>query len=111
MGALGAVVLGVLAIALLAPTPAAAAGAGSTLLASRTDGFGTVPPALDNNSATPGALSADGRFAVFVSEADGLSPDANPREQSIFLRDRQTQTTTLVSRSDWGAVRRIQRTP
>lgn len=79
-------VLGVLTIALLSPTLAAAAGAGSTLLASRPDGFGSVPPALENDSSTPGALSADGRYAVFLSEADGLSPEANPRVQNIFLR-------------------------
>ncbi len=91
--------LSVLAIVLPAPAPAAAAGAGSTLLVSRPDGFGAVPPALDNNS-SPGAVSADGRYVVFVSQADGLSPDANSRVQNVFLRDRQTQTTTLVSRSD-----------
>lgn len=50
-------------------------------------------------SSTPGALSADGRFAAFVSDADGLAPGANPVVENVYLRDRQTGTTTLVSRS------------
>lgn len=85
---------------LLAPASALAAPNGSTQLVSRPDGLGPVPPALGGDSFTPGALSSDGRYAVFVSNADGLSPDANPRVENVFVRDRQTQTTTLVSRSD-----------
>ncbi|MBI2928384.1 MAG: PD40 domain-containing protein [Verrucomicrobia bacterium] len=42
-------------------------------------------------------LSADGRYAAFVSRASDLAPnDANTRED-VFLRDLQTGTTTLVS--------------
>ena len=89
-----------LALAALTAPAAFAAGAGSTQLVSRPDGTGPVPPALDNDSSTPGALSADGRYAVFVSDADGLAPGLNPRVRNVFVRDRQTQTTTLVSRSD-----------
>ena len=91
------------ALSALAAATAPAAfglGAGSTQLVSRPDGLGPVPAALDNSSSTPGALSADGRYAVFVSDADGLAPGLNPRVQNVFVRDRQTQTTTLVSRSD-----------
>jgi Tol biopolymer transport system component len=84
----------------LSVSAASAADAGSTLLVSRPDGTGAAPPALDNDASTPGALSADGRYAVFASDADGLDPAANPRVQNLYLRDRQAQTTTLVSRSD-----------
>src|SRR3954471_13496806 len=79
---------------------ASAFPAGSTVLVSRPDGADTVPPALDGDSSTPAALSADGRYAVFSSEADGLTPEADPRVRNVFLRDRQTATTFLVSRSD-----------
>ena len=89
-----------LALAAVTAPAAFGLGAGSTQLVSRADGLGPVPPALDNSSATPGALSADGRFAVFVSDADGLAAGLNPRVQNVFVRDRQTGTTTLVSRSD-----------
>src|SRR4051794_23400224 len=90
-----------LLIVLLTCGSAVAAPSGSTLLVSRPDGTGPVPPAIDGDS-NPGALSADGRYAVFTSHADGISADADPRVLNVFLRDRQTGTTTLVSRSNDG---------
>ena len=66
-----------LALAALTAPGAFGAGAGSTQLVSRPDGLGPVAPALDNNSSTPGALSTDGRYAVFVSDADGLATGLN----------------------------------
>src|SRR3954452_6535139 len=90
-----------LLIVLLTCGSALAAPAGSTLLVSRPDGTGPVPRAGDGDS-SPGALSSDGRYAIFTSEADGISADANPRVQNVFLRDRQTGATTLVSRSNDG---------
>ena len=85
---------------LLSASAASAAGAGSTLLVSRPDGTDPAPPALDNDATTPGAVSADGRYAVFASDADGLDQAADPRVRNLYLRDRQAQTTTLISRSD-----------
>src|ERR1700730_15838248 len=79
---------------------ASGASAGSTLLVSRPDGLGAVPSAFDNESGTPGALSADGRYAVFVSQADGFAEGIEPSPRNVLLRDTQTNTTTLVSRSD-----------
>src|SRR4051794_27123715 len=90
-----------LLIVLLTCGSAFAAPAGSTLLVSRPDGTSPVPPAIDGDS-SPGALSEDGRYAVFTSHADGISPDANPRALNVFLRDRQAGTTVLVSRSNDG---------
>lgn len=83
--------------------PAAAAPAGTTLLVSRPDGLGPVPPAFDNFSETPAALSADGRYAAFVTSADGFAAGTNPFFRNVLLRDTQTSTTTLVSRSDGAA--------
>ena len=83
--------------------PAAAAPAGTTLLVSRPDGLGPVPPAFDNVSETPAALSADGRYAAFVTSADGFAAGTNPFFRNVLLRDTQTNTTTLVSRSDGAA--------
>ncbi len=87
-------------LSLLAVAPASAAPPGSTLLASRPDGTGPVPPAFDNDSTTPGAISRDGRYALFLSDADGFAPGTDSRPQNLFLRDTVTNTTTLVSRSD-----------
>jgi Tol biopolymer transport system component len=90
--------LAILGLAL--PAAASAAPAGSTVLVSRPDGTGPVPPAFDNNSQTPGAISADDRYVVFTSYADGFAPGTFPGAVNVLLRDRVTKTTTLVSRSD-----------
>ncbi len=46
------------------------------------------------------SISADGRFVVFQSYANNLAPnDNNSNISDIFLRDRQTGTTELISRS------------
>ncbi len=84
----------------VAATPALAAPSASTLLVSRPDGVGPVPQGQANDSETPGALSADGRYAVFLSDANGLAPGINPNVENVFVRDTSAGTTTLVSRSD-----------
>ncbi|WP_413162069.1 DUF4347 domain-containing protein [Capilliphycus salinus ALCB114379] len=44
------------------------------------------------------ALTPDGRFVAFESKANNLAPgDNNADEWDIFVRDRQTETTTRVS--------------
>jgi Tol biopolymer transport system component len=70
------------------------------LLISRPNGNGSVPQAFDNHSTTPGAISSDDRYVVFTSDADGFASGLNPRVQNVLLRDRQTNSTILVSRSD-----------
>jgi Tol biopolymer transport system component len=47
-------------------------------------------------SATPD-LSPDGRFVVFSSSANNITPDDNNVWLDVFLRDRQSGTTTLIS--------------
>jgi Tol biopolymer transport system component len=90
--------------AAMLPGAASAAPAGSTLLVSRPDGLGAVPPALDNHSGlatfVDRMVSSDGRYVLFWSDADGLAPALNPFVENLFVRDTQTNTTTLVSRSD-----------
>jgi PKD repeat protein len=56
----------------------------------------------NSNSYEP-AISADGRYVAFYSSADNLVPgDANGTYADIFVHDRQTGTTTLVSRHSDG---------
>ncbi|MEU5427824.1 hypothetical protein AB0H73_19785 [Streptomyces olivoreticuli] len=42
------------------------------------------------------ALNADGRYAVFESRADNLSPDKRPGDTDLFVRDRRTGRTELL---------------
>jgi Tol biopolymer transport system component len=52
------------------------------------------------------ALSAEGRYVAFVSDADNLSDADNNRTPEVFVRDLKTETTVLVSRqsaADGGA--------
>lgn len=65
-----------------------------------------VPPALSSDSAAgtsrPASISADGRYAVFLSNAPNLVPgqvDSNAADD-VFLYDRVAGTVTLVSRRD-----------
>ena len=43
------------------------------------------------------ALSRDGRFVVFQSDATNLASHADNRVTDVFVRDRQTNVTTLLS--------------
>jgi hypothetical protein len=92
----------VLALALLAlASPALAASAGTTVLVSRPDGTALFTPPHDGSvsQSAPLAVSDDGRFVAFVSQAR-LDPAANPLVWNLYLRDTVANTTTLVSRSD-----------
>ncbi len=44
------------------------------------------------------SMSADGRYVAFESSASNLAADDANGERDIFVRDRQTNVTTLVSR-------------
>jgi Tol biopolymer transport system component len=82
------------ALGLVAPAQAAV---NDTTLVSRASGP-TGAPADDRSDHA--SLSADGRLAVFVSQADNLSADDNNSVANVFVRDLQAGTTTLVSRAD-----------
>lgn len=56
----------------------------------------------NGNSGTP-FLSAEGRFAAFVSSASNLVPDDTNGKNDVFVKDRQTGETRRVSISSAGA--------
>jgi len=56
-----------------------------------------------NSHSSEPAISADGRYVAFSSEATNLTDDEiSPYSANIYLHDRQTGKTTLVSRSAAG---------
>jgi hypothetical protein len=68
----------------------------TTTLASRATG---AAGANGNDNAHEPSISADGRFVAFHSAANNLHPDDADYYEDIFVRDLQTNTTTLVSRA------------
>jgi Tol biopolymer transport system component len=52
-----------------------------------------------NGHSKSAAISADGRFVAFASLADNLVPDDTNRARDVFLRDRATGRTLMVSRN------------
>jgi Tol biopolymer transport system component len=71
------------------PVPARLASARSPSIA---------PPAGGNGDSIDPLLSPDGRFVVFSSTAGNLVPgDSRPFISDVFLRDRASNTTVLVS--------------
>ena len=66
--------------------------AGTTELVST----GGLRPQANGGSAKP-ALSADGRFVAFASDAANLVAGDNNRRTDVFVRDRQAGSTTRVS--------------
>jgi Tol biopolymer transport system component len=75
----------------------------TTTLISRASGV--AGDAAEGQSANP-SISADGRYVAFESKAPNLSGADNNFVIDVFLRDTQTNTTTLVSRqsaADGGA--------
>jgi Tol biopolymer transport system component len=98
IGLLGAAVL------LAACTVAAWAGNGNgildTSLVSRATG---AAGSAGNGPSNDPALSADGRYVAFQSNAGNLDPAANGSVGAIFVRDTVAGTTTLVSRATGAA--------
>ena len=75
----------------------------TTLVSRESASDGDLPGQEDDSSEA--AISADGRYVSFASEADNLSRadvDNNDVGRDIFVRDLQTHTTTLVSRQGGG---------
>ncbi len=68
--------------------------------ASGADGVG------DDDGGGEPAISSDGRYVTWYSYGTNLDPDDTDSDASIYMRDLQTDTTTLVSRqsvADGGA--------
>lgn len=76
------------------------AEANTTELVSRAAG---VAGAKGNGESGPPAISADGRFVAFASEASNLHPDDTDAVWDIFVRDLRTNTVTLASRATGAA--------
>jgi Tol biopolymer transport system component len=66
------------------------------------DSNATTVNAGDNVSSAP-AISADGRFVAFVSQSTNLVTAVSGGQQ-VYLRDRQTGLTTVVSKNTLGIV-------
>lgn len=56
-----------------------------------------------NGNCTYPAISGDGRFIAFQSTATNLDPADTDTQADVFLHDRTTGSTTLVSRTPTGA--------
>ncbi len=69
-----------------------------TNLISRQSGVGGTEA---NGRSFEASISPHGRYVVFVSEATNLSPQAasTPPTEEIYVRDRATHVTTLISRA------------
>jgi Tol biopolymer transport system component len=92
-GAIGGACLG----ALLLVLPAAGAGPGATTRVSVGPGN-----AQGNGRSFIPALSADGRYAAFYSDATNLVPGDTNGSRDVFVRDLQSGETTRVSVSTSG---------
>jgi Tol biopolymer transport system component len=67
---------------------------GTTDIASVPTGGG---PLFGSDNFGPASISADGRYVAFMSRSTNLVPNDTNDSSDIFLRDRQTGTTTRVS--------------
>lgn len=88
------------------------AGRVAVMVALLSTGVATAGP-LERVSATPSgavpsglsvypSLSADSRWVSFISSAPNLTPDDPDTTWDVFVRDRETGTTVLVSKSAAG---------
>ena len=74
--------------------------ADTTTLVSRATG---TAGSVGDGDSVDCSISADGRYVAFTSEADNLDPDSNDSFADVFVRDLQSNTTTLVSRASGAA--------
>jgi Tol biopolymer transport system component len=94
MGAIGVACVGVALLVL----PAAGAGPGSTTRLSTATGGGQ-----GNGRSFVPAISADGRYVAFYSDASNLVSGDTNGARDVFVRDLQTGETTRVSVGTSGA--------
>jgi Tol biopolymer transport system component len=69
----------------------------TTTLVSRASGASGAPA---KGSSLDAAISANGQFVAFDSDASNLNPDDRDRSVDVYVRDLVAKTTTLVSRAD-----------
>jgi Tol biopolymer transport system component len=85
--------LGAAAASIALGASAQAAKDDTTLVSANNSGEAATAAAVNSS------VSTDGRFIAFQSDADNLSAVANDGVTNVFVRDRQTNTTILVSRT------------
>ncbi|RMH01561.1 MAG: calcium-binding protein [Planctomycetota bacterium] len=75
-------------------------------LVTRTTGRVSLPTRKNhsNGASVYPAISADGRFVAFKSDASNLVPNDNNQTVDIFVRDRFTGETELISQSTDGRI-------
>ena len=78
-------------------------GTNSLTLASAAHPLSIVTSATGRSYVEANALSLDGRFVIFSSEAPDIVANDNNGARDIFLRDLHAGTTTLVSRQSDGS--------
>lgn len=93
-------------VALAIAAPARAAGPGDTLLISRPAGNAPITADLfawnesgvasEQGNGVEQNVTADGRYVVFESLADGLAPGEDPGFSHVFRKDTQTGALTVV---------------
>jgi Tol biopolymer transport system component len=71
-----------------------------TTLVSRASG---AAGAVGDSNSFESSISADGRYVAFHSNATNLDPDSDDGVTDVFVRDLETNTTTLVSRASGAA--------
>ena len=87
-----------IAALLVTAVAASAAEPGDTIVLDQPSGFGDPLRGAGNYSASSaGAVSADGRYVVFWSGADGLSEADDNGHTNVFRKDRLTGELALVS--------------
>jgi len=57
---------------------------------------------LGNNDSSNPAISADGRYVAFQSSANNLTPGDTNDKTDVFVHDRRTGQTTLISKDSAG---------
>ena len=73
----------------------------TTTLVSQATG---VAVAVGNGASSNPTISSNGQFVAFTSASGNLTGDPDPGPSQIFLRDTQSNTTTLVSQATGVAV-------
>jgi Tol biopolymer transport system component len=78
-------------------------GTGEVTLASAPNPLSISSTPLNQSVLDPNAVSLDGRFVIFSSDAPDILPNDTNATRDIFLRDLQSGATEWVSKLWWGA--------
>ena len=89
----------------IAQLPTVVNPASSISLVSRQGSDPSLTPKTgsEDSTLTGNSVSADGRYVVYTSKAPELAPNDVNSAQDVFVRDNQTNTVTLISRTSAGS--------